>query len=150
MPSLLHTKTFGYFLYLSVECPAALNNTNIIPVSDHLGPATFSNIRSEAFLPRRQKSTSDSGERLLARTSAPDVDPADRRRFDFVAYGATPLGEAPCCDVTLVSPLTRDWRPQPSAASRDGAVIAVSAQRAPSCCDRGSQRLCVLAQALKH
>ena len=39
----------------------------------------------------------------LARTSAPGVDPADRRRLDFVAYGATPLGEALCCDVTLVS-----------------------------------------------
>ena len=30
------------------------------------------------------------------------VGSADRRRFDFVMYGATPLGEALCCDVTLV------------------------------------------------
>ena len=42
----------------------------------------------------------------LARTSARDVDPADCRRLDLVVYGATPLGEALCCDVTLVSPLT--------------------------------------------
>ena len=65
----------------------------------------------------------------LARTSAPGVDPADRRRLDFVAYGATPLGEALCCDVTLVSLLTREGRPQPSAASRDGAAIAVAERR---------------------
>ena len=30
----------------------------------------------------------------LARTPAPGVDPDDRRRLDFVAYGATRLGEA--------------------------------------------------------
>ena len=42
----------------------------------------------------------------LARTSARDVDPADRRRLDLVVYGATLVGEALCCDVTLVSPLT--------------------------------------------
>ena len=47
----------------------------------------------------------------LARTSTPHVDPADRRRLDFVVYGATPLGEALCCDVTLVAPLTREGRP---------------------------------------
>ena len=50
----------------------------------------------------------------LVRTPAPGVDPDDRWRLDFVAYGATQLGEALCCDVTLVSPLTRDGRPQPS------------------------------------
>ena len=49
----------------------------------------------------------------LVRAPAPGVDPDDRRRLDFVAYGATQLGEALCCDVTLVSPLTRDGRPQP-------------------------------------
>ena len=38
----------------------------------------------------------------------------------------TPLGEALCCDVTLLSPLTREGRPQPSAASRDGATITVA------------------------
>ena len=61
----------------------------------------------------------------LARTSARDVDPADRRRLDLVVYGATPLGEALCCDVTLVSPLTREGRPQP----RDGAAISVAERR---------------------
>ena len=85
----------------------------------------------------------------LARTSAPGVDPADRRRLDFVAYGATPLGEALCCDVTLVSPLTREGRPQPSVASRDGAAIAVAERRKraayPELLRPGPQRLCVLA-----
>eukprot|EP00439_Symbiodinium_sp_Y106_P011468 s11075_g1.t1 len=64
-------------------------------------------------------------------------------------YGATPLGEAPCCDVTLVSPLTREGRPQPSAASRDGAAIAVAERRKraayPELLRPGPQRLCVLA-----
>ena len=43
----------------------------------------------------------------LAHTTAPNVDPADRRKLDLVIYGATPLGGALCCDATLVSPLTR-------------------------------------------
>ena len=86
----------------------------------------------------------------LARTSAPHVDPAaDRRRLDFVVYGATPLGEALCCDVTLVAPLTREGRPQPSAASRDGAAITVAERRKGRTCPEllrpGPQRLCVLA-----
>ena len=59
----------------------------------------------------------------LVRTPAPGVDPDDRRRLDFVAYGATQLGEALCCDVTLVSPPTRDGRPQPSSTTRDGARV---------------------------
>ena len=50
-------------------------------------------------------------------------------RLDFVAYGVPPLGEALCCDVTQVSPLTRDGRPQPSAATRDGAMISVAEGR---------------------
>ena len=85
----------------------------------------------------------------LARTSARDVDPADRRRLDLVVYGATPLGEALCCDVTLVSPLTREGRPQPSAATRDGAAITVAERRKRIACPEllrpGPQRLCVLA-----
>eukprot|EP00439_Symbiodinium_sp_Y106_P008994 s6778_g1.t1 len=72
-----------------------------------------------------------------------------RRRLDFVVYGATPLGEALCCDVTLVAPLTREGRPQPSAASRDGAAITVAERRKraayPELLRPGSQRLCVLA-----
>ena len=77
---------------------------------------------------------------LRARSS--DVDPADRRCLDFVAYAATPLGEALCCDVTLVSPLTRDGRPQPSATTRDGAMISVAERRKRAAyhelCVRGS------------
>lgn len=40
----------------------------------------------------------------LARANTPGIDPEDRRRFDFVIHGAALLGEAWCCDVTLVSP----------------------------------------------
>ena len=53
-----------------------------------------------------------------------------------------PLGEALCCDVTLVSPLTRDGRPQPSATTRDGAMISVAERRKRAAyhelCARGS------------
>ena len=46
--------------------------------------------------------------------------------LDLVVSGATLLGEALCCEVTLVvSPVTREGRPQPSAATRDGAAIVV-------------------------
>ena len=72
-----------------------------------------------------------------------------RRRLDFVVYGAMPLGEALCCDVTLVAPLTREGRPQPSAASRDGAAITVAERRKraayPELLRPGPQRLCALA-----
>ncbi|CAK9101722.1 132 kDa protein, partial [Durusdinium trenchii] len=44
----------------------------------------------------------------LSHTTAPGVCPADRRRLDLVVYGASRLGEALCCDVTLVSPLRAD------------------------------------------
>ena len=85
----------------------------------------------------------------LVRTPAPGVDPDDRRRLDFVSYGATQLGEALCCDVTLVSPLARDGRPQPSSTTRDGAALAVAERRKraayPELLRRGPQRLCVLA-----
>ena len=40
---------------------------------------------------------------IWLRTSALGVDPVDRRRLDFAAALQTPLGEALCCDVTLVS-----------------------------------------------
>ena len=58
----------------------------------------------------------------LANTSAPGVSAQDRRRLDLVLYGATRLGEALCCDATLVASLRRDGRPQP----QDGAAIAVA------------------------
>ena len=80
----------------------------------------------------------------LVRTPAPGVDPDDRRRLDFVAYGATQLGEALCCDVTLVSPLARDGRPQPSSTTRDGAALAVAERRKraayPELIRRGPQK----------
>ena len=43
----------------------------------------------------------------LAHTTAPGVAPGDRRRLHMLVYGATPTGQALCCDATLVSPLTR-------------------------------------------
>ena len=49
----------------------------------------------------------------LAHTTAPGVQPQDRRRPDLVVYGATTRGGALCCDVTLVSPPTRTGHPQP-------------------------------------
>ena len=48
----------------------------------------------------------------LAHTTAPGAASDDRRRLDLVIYGATPLGEAICCDATLVSPLRRDEQRQ--------------------------------------
>jgi len=45
-------------------------------------------------------------QQLLAHTPAP-VGSSDQCRLDLVVHGATPHGEALCCDATLVSPLTR-------------------------------------------
>ena len=85
----------------------------------------------------------------LANTSAPGVSAQDLRRLDLVLSGATRLGEALCCDATLVAPLRRDGRPQPRAAEEDGAAIAVARRRKearyPELCRPGPQRLVVLA-----
>jgi hypothetical protein len=85
----------------------------------------------------------------LARTTAPDVPPDDRRRLDLVIYGASRLGEALCCDATLVSPLRADGRPHPGAADRDGVALQVArrrkAARYPELLRPGPQRLVVLA-----
>ena len=106
---------------------------------------TWARIAREAVGPEGQVVP----QQWLARTSAPHVDPADRHRLDFVVYGATPLGEALCCDVTLVAPLTREGRPQPYAASRDGAAITCAERRKravyPELLRPGPKRLCVLA-----
>ena len=84
----------------------------------------------------------------LAHTTAPNVDPADRRRLDLVIYGATPLGGALCCDATLVSPLTRTGQPQPCAAATYGAALRMAerCKRAayPELSMGGAQRLVVL------
>ena len=65
----------------------------------------------------------------LANTSAPGVSAQDRRRLDLDLYGATRVGEALCCDATLVAPLRRDGRPQPRAANEDDAAIAGATKR---------------------
>ena len=84
-----------------------------------------------------------------ANTSGPGVSAQDRRRLDLVVYGATRLGEALCCDATLVAPLRRDGRPQPHAAEEDGAAIAVARRRKearyPELRRPGTQRLVVFA-----
>ena len=84
----------------------------------------------------------------LAHTTAPNVDPTDRRRLDLVIYGATPLGGALCCDATLVSPLTRTGQPQPCAAATDGAALRMAERRKraayPELSMGGAQRLVVL------
>ena len=84
----------------------------------------------------------------LAHTTAPNVDPADKRRLDLVIYGATPLGGALCCVATLVSSLTRTGQPQPCAAATDGAAFRMAERRKraayPELSMGGAQRLVVL------
>ena len=65
----------------------------------------------------------------LAHTTAPGVQPQDRRRLDLVVYGATTRGGALCCDATLVSPVTRTGHPQPCAVQVDGAALQVAERR---------------------
>ena len=85
----------------------------------------------------------------LSRTTAPRVHPGDRRRLDFVVYGATSNGEALCCDATLVSPLTRAGRPVPGADAREGVALVAARRRKvaryPELTRGGPQRLVVLA-----
>ena len=82
-------------------------------------------------------------------TTAVGIPADDRRRLDFVLYGATRRGEALCCDVTLVSPLRADGMPQPGSRDRDGAAIEVARRRKlaryPELARPGPQRLVVLA-----
>ena len=84
----------------------------------------------------------------LVNTTAPGIAPGDRGRLDLVIYGAAPLGGALCCDVTLVSPLTRDGEPHPGAAAQDGAVLRTTYRRKqatyPELATGGAQELCVL------
>ena len=83
----------------------------------------------------------------LANTTAPGVAADDRRRLDLVIYGASPRGEALCCDATLVSPLQRDGS---RLAGRRSDGVALAAARRRKLVYRelnrgGAQRLCVLA-----
>ena len=88
----------------------------------------------------------------IASLNLPGVSSTDRRRLDLVIYGATPLGEALCCDATLVSALTRGGAPIPRAADNDAVAIATARQRKqrayPELLQRGAQRLLVLATEL--
>lgn len=85
----------------------------------------------------------------LCHTNAPGVRSDDRRRLDMVIHGATALGEALCCDATLVSPLTSAGAPAHGAAHRDGAALVIAArrkrQRYPELAQPGPQRLLTLA-----
>ncbi|CAE7795550.1 unnamed protein product, partial [Symbiodinium sp. KB8] len=82
----------------------------------------------------------------LARTTTPDVPSNDRKRLDFMVYGATAHGGSLCCDAILVSPLTRTGHPQPCTVEVDGAVLKVAERRKGSTYPelaRGPQRLLV-------
>ena len=85
----------------------------------------------------------------LGQICVPRVHPGDRRRLDFVVYGATSNGEALCCDATLVSPLTRAGRPVPGADAREGVALVAARRRKvaryPELTRGGPQRLVVLA-----
>ena len=65
----------------------------------------------------------------LCHTTAPGVRPRDRRRLDLVVYGASPRGEALCCDATVISPLRRNGTPHSRAAREDGASLARARRR---------------------
>ena len=65
----------------------------------------------------------------LSRTTAAHVRADDRRRLDFVVYGATTNGEALCCDATLVSPLTRTGRPVSGVDARAGVALVTARRR---------------------
>ena len=83
----------------------------------------------------------------LARTSAPDIDPADRRRLDFAGLPRSG-GLVLRCQARV--PADTGW--VPSTASPDGAVIAVAERIKGAACPEvlrpGPQRLCVLACSL--
>ena len=83
-----------------------------------------------------------------AYTTAPQVADGDRRRLDFVVYGATARGEAPCCEATLVSPLRANGAPVPGAAVRDGVALQHARRkkerRYPELQAAGPHRLAVL------
>ena len=84
----------------------------------------------------------------LAHTNAAGVSHTDRRRLDLVIHGASPSGQAFCCDATLVSPLSRTGAPVHGAAARDGAALRAAEERKrrryPEVCAAGPQRLLVL------
>ncbi|CAE7567426.1 unnamed protein product [Symbiodinium necroappetens] len=82
----------------------------------------------------------------LEHTTAPQVRADDRRRLDFVVYGAMTTGEALCCDAT---PLTRAGRPVHGADARAGVALDAARRRKvaryPELTRGGPQRLVVLA-----
>ena len=88
----------------------------------------------------------------IASLHLPGVSSTNRRRLDLVTYGAAPLGEALCCDATLVSALTRGGAPIPRAADNDAVAITAARQRKQRAylelLQRGAQRLLVLATEL--
>lgn len=87
-------------------------------------------------------------QQALAATPAA-VPSDDQRRLDMVVHGATPHGEALCCDATLVSPLTRQAMPAHQSHRTDGAALDAARRRKelryPELLGPGPQRLLVLA-----
>ena len=72
----------------------------------------------------------------LAHTTAPHVEPTDRRRLDLLIYGATPNRIALCCNATLVWPLTRTGQPQPCRRSRAARCRGAQTGNIPGTCGR--------------
>ena len=104
---------------------AACPRSGALPRRGHLLEQVWVRVCREALGPEGRVVP----QQWLAATSAPGVSSADRRRLDFVLHGATPLGQALCCDATLVSPLTRDGVPLPRAATQDGIALTAAVQR---------------------
>ena len=64
----------------------------------------------------------------LAHTTAA-ISSQDRRRLDFVVYGADPRGRVLCCDATLVSPVCRDGSVHARADSEAGVCMRRACRR---------------------
>ena len=79
------------------------------------------------------------GHRCGANVDASPDDQSPLSTHGCASHARPPDPKQQCCDVTLASPSTRERRPQPSAASRDGAARSpslncASVQYTVSCC----------------
>ena len=135
----------------------------IDPLGDHLGAcprtgalARRGHLMEQAWVKICREAIGPEGrvvpQQWLNRTTAPGVPPEDRRRLDLVVHGATALGVALCCDVTVVSPLTSTGRPLPRAATHDGTALQLARarkhRRYPELLRAGGHRFLVLGAEL--
>ena len=75
-----------------LACP----HTGLLPQHDSVVERAWVQVAREAVGPEGRVVP----QQWLSRTKAPQVHADDRRRLDFVVYGATNNGEALCCDAT--------------------------------------------------